>query len=111
MRPVSFTGFVATTGDAALLLEAALQGHIPLWMDAPTRAEYAGLIRSGAIFVYGVDGASAIKRWRDPVEWSDRRAVGQTGFDLYREVTSTSTQQLTQMELVSNLIPPHDLVS
>jgi hypothetical protein len=58
---------MATTGDAALLVEAARRGLIPLWMSAPTAAKYATLIQSGATFVCGVDGLSTIKRWRDPL--------------------------------------------
>jgi len=76
-------GFVHTTHDALLVLEACLQGklhHIP---RRPHDRERGNIISSGNVFIYE-ENASGIKRWTDGVTWSPSRIMG--NFLVYREL-------------------------
>ncbi|KAL1844030.1 hypothetical protein VTJ49DRAFT_5781 [Mycothermus thermophilus] len=97
LREPTFFGFVATTLDAAIVVDAAIQGQLPLWNSAPTENELDLLISSGSIFVHG-GGTSDIIRWRDRRLWSDRRAISH-GFDIYRELAREPHEALTAAEL------------
>lgn len=80
----SYVGFLETTWDALVLVEAALRGHCPHISRRPHDRERAELIRSGHIFIYE-ESASGIKRWTDGVTWSPSRILN--NFLVYREMT------------------------
>lgn len=80
----TFTGFVATTVDAALLVQAAIAGRLPHVATRPDSVRYRQLARSGTVVVFG----PGIRRWREGLSWTPRRALG-NGFDVYRETTAT----------------------
>ncbi|KAJ7592761.1 Gti1/Pac2 family-domain-containing protein [Mycena floridula] len=73
-------GWIETTGDALLILEAARRGLIPketrFWVERK-------LITSGSVFVFDED-ESGIERWTDGYLWDQGRILG--NFLLYREV-------------------------
>ena len=95
----TFRGFVATTVDAALLVEAAIAGRLPHVADRPDNAGYRQLARSGTIVVFG----PGIQRWREGLSWSARRALG-NGFDVYRE--TSETHKLSERDQVSTFLSP-----
>jgi hypothetical protein len=82
MQP-TWRGFIHTTRDGLMLLEACLQGvlsHIP---RRPHDRERQSIISSGNIFVYE-ENASGIRRWTDGITWSPSRIMG--NFLVYREL-------------------------
>ncbi|TFY60218.1 hypothetical protein EVJ58_g5296 [Rhodofomes roseus] len=74
-------GFIETTGDALLILEAARRGMIPRVTRRLVDSERK-MITSGSVFVFDED-ESGIKRWTDGFFWSPSRILG--NFLLYRE--------------------------
>ncbi|KZP18549.1 hypothetical protein FIBSPDRAFT_829115 [Athelia psychrophila] len=71
----SFSGVVNTTIEALCLVEAARQGKIPRLIRRLGCSEREGTIKSGAVFVFGVE-ESGIKRWTDFKLWSPSRIDG-----------------------------------
>lgn len=76
-----WTGWIETTGDALLILEAARRGLIPRVTRRLVDSERK-MISSGSVFVFDED-ESGIKRWTDGFFWSPSRILG--NFLLYRE--------------------------
>ncbi|KAJ7631825.1 Gti1/Pac2 family-domain-containing protein, partial [Mycena rosella] len=76
-----WSGWIETTGDALLILEAARRGLIPRVTRRLVDAERR-MIASGSVFVFDED-ESGIKRWTDGCFWSPSRILG--NFLLYRE--------------------------
>lgn len=76
-----WSGWIETTGDALLILEAARRGLIPRVTRRLVDAERK-MITSGSVFVFDED-ESGIKRWTDGLFWSPSRILG--NFLLYRE--------------------------
>ncbi|KAF8127314.1 Gti1/Pac2 family-domain-containing protein, partial [Mycena galopus ATCC 62051] len=76
-----WSGWIETTGDALLILEAARRGLIPRVTRRLVDGE-RGMIASGSVFVFNED-ESGIKRWTDGFFWSPSRILG--NFLLYRE--------------------------
>lgn len=76
-----WSGFIESTGDALLILEAARRGLIPRVTRRLVDAERK-MITSGSVFVFDED-ESGIKRWTDGFFWSPSRILG--NFLLYRE--------------------------
>ncbi|EMD36069.1 hypothetical protein CERSUDRAFT_138831 [Gelatoporia subvermispora B] len=76
-----WSGFIETTGDALLILEAARRGLIPRVTRRLVDSERK-MITSGSVFVFDED-ESGIKRWTDGFFWSPSRILG--NFLLYRE--------------------------
>jgi len=74
-------GWIATTGDALLILEAARRGLIPRVTRRLVEGERK-MIVSGSVFVFD-EGESGIKRWTDGYYWSPSRILG--NFLLYRQ--------------------------
>lgn len=86
----TFYGFLKTTFDAFLLLEAVLRGerqHAPGRLQEVEGAE--PLIASGNVFVCNEE-SSGIKRWTDGKSWSPSRI--QTNFLIYRETDPELTR-------------------
>ncbi|KAG6836637.1 hypothetical protein H0H93_005664 [Arthromyces matolae] len=76
-----WSGWIETTGDALLILEAARRGLIPRVTRRLVDSERK-MICSGSVFVFDED-ESGIKRWTDGFFWSPSRILG--NFLLYRE--------------------------
>ncbi|KAJ7122703.1 Gti1/Pac2 family-domain-containing protein [Mycena crocata] len=74
-------GFIESTGDALLILEAARRGLIPRVTRRLVDAERR-MIASGSVFVFD-EKESGIRRWTDGFFWSPSRILG--NFLLYRE--------------------------
>lgn len=79
-------GWIETTGDALLILEAARRGLIPRVTRRLVDSERK-MITSGSVFVFDED-ESGIKRWTDGFFWSPSRILG--NFLLYRETEKRS---------------------
>ncbi|KAJ6479611.1 Gti1/Pac2 family-domain-containing protein [Mycena sanguinolenta] len=77
-----WSGWIETTGDALLILEAARRGLIPRVTRRLHDTERPFMIASGAVFVFD-EGESGIKRWTDGCFWSPSRILG--NFLIYRE--------------------------
>ena len=69
-----WTGWIETTGDALLILEAARRGMIPRVTRRLVDSERR-MITSGSVFVFDED-ESGIKRWTDGFFWSPSRILG-----------------------------------
>lgn len=82
-----WTGWIDTTGDALLILEAARRGLIPRVTRRLVDSERK-MITSGSVFVFDED-ESGIKRWTDGFFWSPSRILG--NFLLYRETEKRGT--------------------
>ena len=76
-----WSGWIESTGDALLILEAARRGLIPRVTRRLVDSERK-LIASGSVFVFD-EVESGIKRWTDGLFWSPSRILG--NFLLYRE--------------------------
>ncbi|KAG8984332.1 hypothetical protein FRB94_006134 [Tulasnella sp. JGI-2019a] len=76
-----WNGFLETTEDALLILEAAKRRLIPRVTRRLAESERR-LITSGSVFVFEEE-ESGIKRWTDGFLWSPSRILG--NFLLYRE--------------------------
>ncbi|KAG8962504.1 hypothetical protein FRC03_004189 [Tulasnella sp. 419] len=76
-----FCGFIETTEDALLILEAARRRLIPRVTRRLSDRERK-LIASGSVFVFEEE-ESGIKRWTDSLVWSPSRILG--NFLIYRE--------------------------
>jgi hypothetical protein len=70
-----FIGYVETTIHAHRLIYASRQGVIPRITRRPNNAEWKTMIKSGTVFVFGVE-ESGIKRWADGLLWPRSRIVG-----------------------------------
>jgi Gti1/Pac2 family transcription factor len=82
MQP-TWKGFIHTTRDGLVLLEACLQGRLNHIPRRPHDRERQSIISSGNIFVYE-ENASGIRRWTDGISWSPSRIMG--NFLVYREL-------------------------
>lgn len=70
-----FYGWIRTTHDALLVLEAARHGIVPRVTRRFHDFEKRDIIQSGAIIVF-TEEESGIKRWTDPFLWSASRMLG-----------------------------------
>lgn len=86
----SYTGFIGSTKDAVLVIQAVLRGDLPLVDHRPQDRERAELIKSGNVFVF-VEESSGIKRWTDGISWSASRILGR--FLVYRELDPTTINE------------------
>ncbi|EGN97502.1 hypothetical protein SERLA73DRAFT_110751 [Serpula lacrymans var. lacrymans S7.3] len=94
-----WSGWIETTGDALLILEAARRGLIPRVTRRLVDSERK-MITSGSVFVFDED-ESGIKRWTDGFFWSPSRILG--NFLLYRE---TDKRGAGHRGVRSDLPPP-----
>jgi len=101
-----WSGWIETTGDALLILEAARRGLIPRVTRRLVDSERR-MITSGSVFVFDED-ESGIKRWTDGFYWSPSRILG--NFLLYRETdkrgaghrSARAEQELMQQEAAAS---------
>ncbi len=91
----TFRGFVGTTVDAAILVQAVIWGKLRPVNHHPTRHGHRYLAHSGNVIVYG----PRVQRWRDSLSWTPRRALGH-GFDVYRETTKKVEAQMDADQIV-----------
>lgn len=70
-----FYGWIDSTWDALLILEAARKGIVPRVTRRFHDLEKRNMIRSGAVIVF-TEEESGIKRWTDPYVWSASRMLG-----------------------------------
>ncbi|CCC67874.1 hypothetical protein NCAS_0A13160 [Naumovozyma castellii] len=79
----TFKGYVDDEYDAALIIQAVLDGklgHVPRRLHDAERPQ---LIVSGNVFVF-LEELSGIKRWTDGISWSPSRVSGK--FLMYKEL-------------------------
>lgn len=86
----SFTGFIGSTEDAVLVIQAVLSGDFPVVDHRPQDRERVDLIKSGNVFVF-IEESSGIKRWTDGISWSASRILGR--FLVYRELDPSSVSE------------------
>lgn len=86
----SYTGFIGSTKDAVLVIQAVLRGDLPLVDHRPQDRERAELIKSGNVFVF-IEESSGIKRWTDGISWSASRILGR--FLVYRELDPSTMNE------------------
>lgn len=91
----SWFGFPATMVDAAIVVQAAIDGRIFLYQASPGGSLLRESIQSGWVFVYETLPHSrySIDRWKDGLCWTDRRTL-QSGFDIYRETTKNPDEMV-----------------
>ncbi|KXN83000.1 Transcriptional regulator MIT1 [Leucoagaricus sp. SymC.cos] len=89
-----WSGWIESTGDALLILEAARRGLIPRVTRRLVDSERK-MITSGSVFVFDED-ESGIKRWTDGFFWSPSRILG--NFLLYRETDKRGSGHRTGKE-------------
>ncbi|KAI8334596.1 Gti1/Pac2 family-domain-containing protein [Chlamydoabsidia padenii] len=85
----SFYGYVETTKDSLLLLEACRQGVLPR-VTRRLQEQERHLVKSGAVFCFD-ENESGIKRWTDGLVWSPSRILG--NFLIYRELGDRTSEQ------------------
>ncbi|KAL2124159.1 hypothetical protein VTJ04DRAFT_524 [Mycothermus thermophilus] len=73
----SWFGFLATMVDAAMVVQAAIDGRIYLYQASPGQDVLRESIQSGWIFVIEtmLNSPNAIQRWKDGLSWTDRRTL------------------------------------
>ena len=80
----TYYGYISSTHDALLVIEASLQGTLnPVLRRPNDDNERERLVTSGCVIVYD-NRSSGIKRWTDGKLWSSSRIRG--GFLIYHEV-------------------------
>ncbi|KEY63871.1 hypothetical protein S7711_10110 [Stachybotrys chartarum IBT 7711] len=80
---VTYRGYLSSTEDAQLLLDACLNGSLPQVTRRLGPDEHQTLIKSGHVFICG-ESVSNIKRWTDGRLWTPRRRSGR--FNVYHEL-------------------------
>jgi hypothetical protein len=78
----TYHGYIGSTHDALLVIEASLQGSLKPVLRRPNQNERERLITSGCVLVYN-NRSSGITRWTDGKLWSSSRVRGD--FILYHE--------------------------
>ncbi|KAI8080098.1 Gti1/Pac2 family-domain-containing protein [Gilbertella persicaria] len=84
----TFHGYIETTTDILLLIEACRHGILPVTNRRLFEKERS-LIQSGTIIVFD-ESASGIKRWTDGFLWSPSRILG--NFLIYRELKNRESR-------------------
>ena len=102
-----WSGWIETTGDALLILEAARRGLIPRVTRRLVDAERK-MITSGSVFVFDED-ESGIKRWTDGLFWSPSRILG--NFLLYRETDKRGNRSARADPDDSDVLKPDGTLS
>ncbi|KAI8093319.1 Gti1/Pac2 family-domain-containing protein [Halteromyces radiatus] len=78
----TFHGYIETTQDSLLVLEACRRCLLPK-ISRRLQEKERKLVRSGSVFVFD-EKDSGIKRWTDGLVWSPSRILG--NFLIYREL-------------------------
>lgn len=102
----SFIGFIGSTKDALMVIQAILDKKLPTVSRRPGNRERNQLIRLGHVFVF-IEETSGIKRWTDGVPWSASRILGR--FLVYRQLDTTTVRQKNSKRKSSRtLVNPSD---
>ncbi|TPX30128.1 hypothetical protein SmJEL517_g06239 [Synchytrium microbalum] len=80
----TYHGYIRTTQDALLLIEACRVGKLKRVPRRLTESERSTNIKSGAVFIWNEE-ESGIKRWTDGIKWTASRISG--SFLVYRELS------------------------
>ncbi|KAG6007226.1 hypothetical protein E4U21_006245 [Claviceps maximensis] len=83
----SWQGYIASTTDALVIIEAYLLGIVNGIPRRPRYAEHHSLIKSGSVVIFE-ERSSGIKRWTDGLKWGPSRVLG--NFLIYRELDDSS---------------------
>ncbi|KIM78619.1 hypothetical protein PILCRDRAFT_585828 [Piloderma croceum F 1598] len=102
-----FYGWIDTTWDALLILEAARRGIVPRVTRRFHDIEKRNMIRSGAVIVF-TEEESGIKRFTDPYVWSASRMLG--NFMIYREREDAQESKMLPATFRSTLQKSKQLV-
>lgn len=86
----TYRGYVGSTMDALLVIQAVLNRQLKLIPRRPLEKERPDLIKSGNVFVF-IEEYSGIKRWTDGIAWSPLRILGR--FLVYRELDRQSLNE------------------
>lgn len=86
----SYYGYVGSTKDALLIIQAIVDKQLDLVSRRPHERERPSLIKSGNVFVF-IEEKSGIKRWTDGIAWSPSRILGR--FLVYRELDKHSLSE------------------
>ncbi|SCV05970.1 LANO_0H19196g1_1 [Lachancea nothofagi CBS 11611] len=86
----TFHGYVDSTTDVLLILQAVLDGELTAVSRRPYEIERSQLIASGNVFVF-IEEISGIRRWTDGMSWSPSRILGK--FLVYREQEKHKSSQ------------------
>lgn len=86
----SYYGYVGSTNDALLIIQAVIQKQLDPIPRRPHERERPLLIKSGNVFVF-LEEQSGIKRWTDGIAWSPSRILGR--FLVYRELDKQSLNE------------------
>ncbi|KAI9271518.1 Gti1/Pac2 family-domain-containing protein, partial [Phascolomyces articulosus] len=78
----TFHGYIETTRDSLIILEACRRGLLPR-INRRLQEKERQLVTSGAVFCFD-ENESGIKRWTDGLVWSPSRILG--NFLVYREL-------------------------
>ncbi|KAJ3233807.1 hypothetical protein HDU81_001988 [Chytriomyces hyalinus] len=98
----TFYGFVKDPEDAQILVNACVQGALPVIGDMPLAGSRTEPIRSGSVVVFCENSESMRVRWRDGILWSCSKISQQ--FLLYREVANSNAEVPQQRERHSNFV-------
>ncbi|GME87643.1 hypothetical protein B5S31_g270 [[Candida] boidinii] len=90
----TFQGYISTSKDALIIIQAALTNKLQLVKRRPKEKERTSLIKSGNIFVF-IEETSGIRRWTDSVAWSPSRILGR--FLIYRELDKDALFSRSQL--------------
>ncbi|KAI9202389.1 gluconate transport inducer 1/Pac2, partial [Polychytrium aggregatum] len=90
-------GFVDTSDDAVLLVEAVHRNMIPR-LQARLTAEQRAATRSGSVYIFDEEEAG-IKRWTDQYNWSPSR-IHHSTFLIYRELEKIPGGELAMQDEV-----------
>lgn len=85
----TYRGYVASTQDALIVIEACLRGVLYHTCRRPRSSEESSLAKSGNIFVYE-SRSSGIRNWEDGITWSTPQRVG--NFEVCRQLSSNSSR-------------------
>lgn len=95
----TFYGYINSTNDALILIQAVLDNQFLLVRGRLQGKERAHLIKSGNVFVF-IEEQSGIKRWTDGISWSPSRISGQ--FLVYKERNKPRLKSFLAKELSSS---------
>ncbi|KAJ3267126.1 hypothetical protein HDU77_005328 [Chytriomyces hyalinus] len=98
----TFYGFVKDPEDAQILVNACVQGALPVIGDMPLAGSRTEPIRSGSVVVFCENSESMRVRWRYGILWSCSKISQQ--FLLYREVANSNAEVPQQRERHSNFV-------
>ncbi|KAG8951608.1 hypothetical protein FRC04_005895 [Tulasnella sp. 424] len=89
-------GYLESLSDALIVVEAAMRGLVGRLVAKPSELQKESYAQSGNILVFE-ESEVGIKRWTDPLTWSETRAS--PPYFIYRETTSEDQSVSTSRSL------------